>query len=165
MEKPILLPERLLRSTNVSLLDLKFHVGIRNLRDMRDEEDKGQKKHKDRDPEVHPLYIFEGGNTVASIFETARCQKSRLSETLIKAFKLVHKMAQLCREGNTHKTYEPSTGPMTVPIALKAWAKLMRSSEYRGGPQTERYGFAAVSRDPSPLPHMKVAPQNPPNER
>ena len=40
------------------------------------------------------------------------------------------------------KAYDPSTGPTTVPIALKDWAKLMRISEYLGGPQT--MGFQSV---------------------
>jgi hypothetical protein len=31
--------------------------------------------------------------------------------------------------------------------------------------QTAKYGFAAVSSDPSPLPITNVAAQNPPNER
>ena len=61
--------------------------------------------------------------------------------------------------------YDPSTGPTTVPTALKDCAKLIRSSEYLGGPQTAMNGFAAVSSDPSPEPMMKVAPQKPPNDR
>jgi len=34
------------------------------------------------------------------------------------------------------KTYEASAGATTVPIPLKAWAKLIRISAYFGGPQT-----------------------------
>lgn len=34
------------------------------------------------------------------------------------------------------KAYEPKTGPTTVPMALNAWAKLIRISAYFGGPQT-----------------------------
>lgn len=40
----------------------------------------------------------------------------------------------------------------------------MRTSEYLGGPQTAMYGFAAVSREPRPLPMTKMAAQKPPND-
>lgn len=51
-----------------------------------------------------------------------------------------------------------------MPIPLNAWAMLILISEYFGGPQTARYGFAAVSREPSPLPMTKMAAQKPPKE-
>jgi hypothetical protein len=52
-----------------------------------------------------------------------------------------------------------------VPIPLKACATLILISLYLGGPQTVRYGFAAVSRLPRPFPMMKIAAQNPPKDR
>ncbi len=63
------------------------------------------------------------------------------------------------------KTYDPSTGAITVPTPLKAWEMLIRNSAYRGGPQMVMYGLAAVSRLPRPLPIMKMAAQKPPKER
>lgn len=62
-------------------------------------------------------------------------------------------------------TKDPMTGATTVPIPLKACEKLMRISEYFGGPHTVMYGFAAVSRLPRPFPIMKIAAQKPPKER
>lgn len=50
-------------------------------------------------------------------------------------------------------------------MPLKACAMLILISLYLGGPQTVRYGFAAVSSDPRPLPVMKMATQKPPKER
>ena len=52
-----------------------------------------------------------------------------------------------------------------VPIPLKACAILILISLYLGGPQTVRYGFAAVSKLPSPFPIMNIAAQNPPKDR
>jgi hypothetical protein len=40
----------------------------------------------------------------------------------------------------------------------------MRISANFGGPQTVMYGFAAVSRLPSPFPMMKMHVQNPPKD-
>ena len=54
---------------------------------------------------------------------------------------------------------------MTVPMPLNACAILILISLYLGGPHTVRYGFAAVSREPKPLPVMKMATQKPPKER
>jgi hypothetical protein len=78
-------------------------------------------------------------------------------------------------------TYDPRTGATTVPMPLNAWERLMRISEYFGGPQTRpcqrgrasqtgtgpllaMYGLAAVSREPRPFPMMKMQAQKPPNE-
>lgn len=59
------------------------------------------------------------------------------------------------------KTYEPRTGATAAPIPVKDCETFMRISKYLGGPQTAMYGFAAVSRDPRPLPMTKMPAQNP----
>lgn len=46
-------------------------------------------------------------------------------------------------------------------MPLKAWLRLMRISEYLGGPQTVMYGLAAVSSEPRPLPMTKMQTQKP----
>lgn len=82
----------------------------------------------------------------------------------------------------SNSTYEPRTGATTVPMPLNAWERLIRISEYFGGPQTvcwvrrgstkrkacqvllAMYGLAAVSSDPRPFPMIKMQAQKPPNE-
>ena len=65
---------------------------------------------------------------------------------------------------STKMTKDPMVGATTVPMPLNACEMLIRNSEYFGGPQTVIYGFAAVSREPSPFPIMKMAAQKPPKD-
>ena len=45
-------------------------------------------------------------------------------------------LARAASSSKVKKTYEPRTGAMTVPIPLNACDRLIRISEYFGGPQT-----------------------------
>lgn len=112
MEQPILLPKWLLSPSHVCLLDLKLHVRICDLGNVRDEEYEGQNEDKDGYAKVHPLYILQGSHTVARVFETATSQHDSRNRTATQDVKV--------RKVTTYKTYEPSTGPMTVPMALNA---------------------------------------------
>lgn len=87
MEKPVLLPERLLISTSMSLLNLpifsrpfhlihlaqktnlKPHIRIRNLRNGREIENKSEQEHETCDSKIHPLNILQGSCIIPYILE------------------------------------------------------------------------------------------------
>lgn len=60
MKEPILLAERqLARARSISLFSLKRHVCVCDFRNIRQEEHECKRKYKDRNGEVHPLYVFQ----------------------------------------------------------------------------------------------------------
>ena len=64
MEKLVLLDERLLATSVVRLLGLELHVGVCDLGNFRNQEQRGEKDHKDGNREVDPLHIIDGGLVV-----------------------------------------------------------------------------------------------------
>ena len=63
------------------------------------------------------------------------------------------------------KTRLARSGATKAPVPCTACARLSRISLYRGGPQIERKGSAAVSKVERPAPTTNMLPQNPPNDR
>lgn len=60
MEETVLLYEWFIAVLGgARLLCLEGHVRIRDLGDVRDEEDEGEDEHKDRDREVDPLHVLQ----------------------------------------------------------------------------------------------------------
>ena len=56
VEQAILLPERLFRPFDMCFLNLKLHIGVRNFRDVTDEEQKGEGEGKGSDSKIDPLH-------------------------------------------------------------------------------------------------------------
>ena len=69
VEKPVLLPEWFLRSADMSLLHLEFHVRVGHFWNVRDEKHKGKDEDKSRDAQVDPLNVLQSGNAVLGVFE------------------------------------------------------------------------------------------------
>lgn len=59
MEQPVLLPKGSGILIRMRLGRLELHIGIRNLRDIRQVKDTSQKEHKDGDRSIHPLDILQ----------------------------------------------------------------------------------------------------------
>ena len=58
MKQLILFPKRPILLIDMSLRNLKRHILIRDLGNIRKEENNGKTENKDADSEVHPLYAL-----------------------------------------------------------------------------------------------------------
>ena len=59
MKEPVLFPERLFGTSDVSSLDLKLHVCVGDFRDVRQEEQDGKGEGEEGDGKIDPLNGFE----------------------------------------------------------------------------------------------------------
>jgi hypothetical protein len=152
VEQAVLFPERFDIGVCVRLSGLESHVCIGDLWDRCKVEDYSEREHEARNRQVNPLDILERLLIVADVVENSvgsddRCHDrsdSVIGSSQQDSFKLQH-------QPQSRRTHP-----------LKACEKLILISEYFGGPQTVIYGFAAVSKLPSPFPIMKIAAQKPP---
>jgi hypothetical protein len=112
----------------------------------------GKQKDEACDSQIDPLHILQRTLVVANMIEDGiRSNDRRYDSTDTK-----NEVSEKLKKERWYLS--SSTHP------LNACEKLIRISEYFGGPQTVIYGFAAVSREPNPLPMMKIAAQNPPKD-
>ena len=149
VEESILLPEWFDSCVGMSLFCLEGHVRVRDLWYRRAEDASQQSI----------LHALRAQLTSKKPLQAGNKSKRWQDRSIGRCATPVHFYRH---QRKSHRS--PSTGATTVPIPLKACEMLMRISEYRGGPQTVMYGFAAVSRDPSPLPMTKMAAQKPPKD-